>query len=129
MFRIRRFPSVVCVLLLPLSGACNHKTQPLQSHDHPVTYWLQELKSQDPKARKKAVTALGHVGKADPAAIPALIDALHDGDAGVRDASVLALLNLGSDAKEARPALTEATNDKDATVRDHAAKALEKIRQ
>jgi vesicle coat complex subunit len=106
---------------------CHNKTQPLQSHDHPVSFWLQQLKNPDPKARKKAVTALGHVGKADPAAIPALIETLHDRDAGVRDVAVLALLNLGSDAKEAVPALTEATKDKDPNVRAHAAKALERI--
>jgi HEAT repeat protein len=111
----------------PALLGCHSKTQPLQSHDHPVSYWLQELKSQDPKARKKAVTALGHVGKADPAAIPALIEALHDNDASIRDAAVLALLNLRSDAKEAVPALNEATKDKDATVRAHAVKALERI--
>jgi HEAT repeat protein len=108
-------------------GACNHKTQPLQSHGRPVSHWLEELKKPDPQARKKAITALGHVGKADPAAIPALIGALHDSDARVRDSAVLALLNLGSDAKEAVPALTDATKDKDATVRNHAAKALERI--
>jgi HEAT repeat protein len=114
-------------LFAPALLGCHSKTQPLLSHDHTVSYWVQELKSQDPKARKKAVTALGHVGKADPAAIPALVETLHDSDASVRDAAVLALLNLGPDAKEAVPALTEATKDKDSTVRAHATKALERI--
>src|SRR5262249_44151369 len=102
-------------------------TEPLQSHGHPVAYWVEELKNPDPRARQKAVTALGHVGKADPAAIPAVIEALHDQDSGVRDTAVLALLNLGPDAKEAVPALTETTKDRDVKVREHAAKALERI--
>jgi len=119
-------PFVVWGLLLL---GCHSKTQPLLSHDKPVSYWIEELRKPEPQARKKAVTALGHVGKADPAAIPALVEALHDPDAGVRDAAVLALLNLGSDAKDAVPALKEATKDKDATVRGHAVKALERIQQ
>jgi HEAT repeat protein len=120
--------SYAAYVLLGLAlSACNDKSQPLLSHGQPVSHWLEELKSSDPAARKKAITALGHLGKADPAAIPALIEALHDNNAVVRDAAVLALLNLGPDAKDAVPALTNATKDKDANVRAHAAKAVERI--
>ena len=69
-----------------------------------------------------------HVGKADPAAIPALAGALKDRDARVRAEAVLALLNVGPAAKEAVPALEEACRDKDATVRTYAEQALVKVR-
>src|SRR5438876_1147014 len=82
----------------------------------------------DAKSRKKAVANLGHVGKADPAAIPALIGALKDRDAAVRDTAVLALLNLGPDAFDGTDALAKiAQHDPDATVRAHATKALARI--
>lgn len=116
-----------CALALVLLCGCQGEQGPLLSHDKPVAHWLNELKKPDAKARKKAVVALGHVGKADAAAIPALTSALKDRDAGVRDQAVLALLNLGPDAKEAVPALTEAKNDPDGTVRSHASKALARI--
>jgi HEAT repeat protein len=110
-----------------LVGCATKDSGPLQSHGKPVGHWVAELKNPDPRARKKAVTALGHVGTADAAAMPALIGAVKDRDAEVRDQAVLALLNLGTDAKEAVPALTEACKDSNATVRAHAAKALERI--
>jgi HEAT repeat protein len=118
-----------CVLALCLAiliGGCGKK-EPLLSHGQPVNHWLQTLHDPDPKTRKKAVVALGHVGTADPAAIPAVIEAVKDPDPSVRAEAVLALLNLGPDAKEAIPALTEAQTDKDAKVREYAVKALERI--
>jgi HEAT repeats len=117
----------VTIVIAVLLGGCTTKTEPLTSHGKPVAHWLEEMKSPNPKARKKAVVALGHVGNADPAAIPALIGALKDREATVRNETVLALLNLGPDAKEALPALAEAKNDKDAAVRSNAAKATERI--
>jgi HEAT repeat protein len=119
-------PSAVLLAFVVLG--CGEKKEPLLSHDKPVLYWMEELKKPDPKARKKAVVALGHVGTADPTAIPALIGAVKDRDARVRSEAVLALLNLGPDASDAIPAVTEAQHDRDATVRSHATKALERIR-
>jgi HEAT repeat protein len=101
------------------------RTEPLTSHGRPVTYWLAQLHDRDAKARRKAVVALGHVGAADPTAIPAVIDATKDKDPVVRREAILALLNAG--AKEAVPALTEARNDRDPQVRAYATKALERI--
>jgi HEAT repeat protein len=121
-------PRCVPVLCLAiLIGGCAKK-EPLLSHGQPVSHWLQTLHDLDPKARKKAVVALGHVGTADAAAIPAVIEALKDPDATVRAEAVLALLNLGPEAKEAIPALTEAQTDKDVKVREYAGKALERIK-
>ena len=79
---------------------------------------------------KRIVTtleALGNVGAADPAAIPALIGALKDSDAAVRAAATLALLKIGPDAQDAAEALAEAQKDKDPKVRDLAAKALQRV--
>jgi HEAT repeat protein len=115
------------VLPLILLAGCARNKGPLVTHGKPVSHWLEELKQQQPKARKKAVIALGHVGKANPAAMPAVIAALKDRDAGVRDAAVLALFNNGPDARDAIAALKEAANDRDPTVRSHALKALERI--
>jgi|SRR5579872_1389719 len=109
-------------------ASCSGKSEPLMSHGKPVTHWLEELKNPDSQARKKAVVALGHVGKADEAVIPALIGVVtEDQSSAVRNQAVLTLLNIGPDAKDAIPALTAAQNDKDATVRSNATKALERI--
>ena len=119
--------TLILITLLCLAG-CAGKKEPLTVHGKPVGHWVEELKQPDVKARKKAVAALGQVGKADPTAIPALIGALGDMDQRVRDGAVLALLKIGPDAKEALPALENAKKDRDATVRDHAIKAIERIR-
>jgi HEAT repeat protein len=117
---------VLLLGLTVLAPGCG-KREPVISHGQPVSHWLQAIHDPDVKTRKKAVVALGHVGKTDPAAIPAVIEAVKDADASVRAEAVLALLNIGPDAKDAVPALTEAQEDKDASVRSYAAKALERI--
>ncbi len=99
------------------------------AHGKPAAHWLEQLHRPDPRARKKAVGALGAIGKADPVAIPALVGVVtsHQ-DPAVRDQAVLALLNIGPDAKDAISALAQAARtDRDATVRKHAARALERI--
>jgi HEAT repeat protein len=114
--------------LLALALGCGRDKQPLTSSGKPVSHWVEALKDPDPQKRKKAVKALGAVGAADPAAIPALVKALKDPDPRVRAESALALLNVGPAAKEAIPALEEACRDRDATVRDYAGKAISRIR-
>jgi HEAT repeat protein len=115
-------------LLAALAVGCGKSAQPLTASGKPVGHWVEALKDPDPKTRKRAVKALGAVGKADPAAIPALTGALKDRDARVRAEAVLALLNVGPAAKAAVPALEEARRDKDATVRTYAEQALVKVR-
>src|SRR6516165_4122980 len=112
-----------CILLLGLGVlvlGCG-KREPVISHGQPVSHWLEALNDPNAQARKKAVTALGHVGAADPEAIPAVIRAVKDPDAIVRTEAVLALLNLGPAAKDAVPALEQARTDRDPKVRDYAA--------
>lgn len=119
--------SLLVVPMMVLAIGCGGEREPLQSHGKPVAHWLDELKSTDARARKKAVVALGHVGKADTAAIPALVSAIRDRDAAVRREAVLALLNIGPDARDAVPALLDARNDRDADVRSYAVKAVARI--
>jgi HEAT repeat protein len=120
---------IMTLLVGLLAVGCGKPPAPLTAGGQPVSYWLDELKKPDAKAREKAVRKLGHIGSADPTAIPAVIGAVKDKSAQVRREAVLALLNLGPAAHEAVPALTEAsTKDADATVRQYAIKALEKVR-
>jgi hypothetical protein len=121
-----RVSLLLILILCALSIGCAAK-QPLTVHYKPVGYWIQVLQHRDPKMRLKAVRALANVGTADPAALPALIEAVKDGDAGVRTEAILALLRVGPDAGAAVPALTAALNDEDPTVQSYAAKALQRI--
>jgi HEAT repeat protein len=110
-----------------LLAGCQRNAEPILAYGKSVEHWLGELRKPSPRARKKAVAALGHVGTAEPLALPAVIEALKDSDAGVRDEAVLTLAHLGAGASEAVPALTEVLADKDPMVREHAARALERI--
>ena len=118
-------PLALSFTLLP---GCAREKPPVMSHGKPVSYWLEALNDPDARKRVQAVKALGHVGTADPAALPALTAALKDRDPAVRARVVLALLNIGPAASEAIPALEEARNDSDPTVRSYVEKALERIR-
>jgi HEAT repeat protein len=118
---------VPLVLVVALAAGCGRGGQGLLSHGETVDHWLEALKDRDPAKRKKAVTALGHVGTADPAAIPAVAGALQDSDPRVRAEAALALLNIGPPARDAIPALEAAKKDRDATVRSYAQKALTRI--
>jgi hypothetical protein len=120
-----RIGSLFCILAL-LVG-CGQKSGTILSHGKPVTHWIEALNASDAKERKKAGEALGHVGPADSAVVPALAGAVKDRDAAVRAQAVLALLNIGPDAKEAIPVLIEAQTDKDAKVREYAGKAIKRI--
>jgi HEAT repeat protein len=117
---------IAIVIVCLLFAGCAKK-EPLTAHGKPVAHWLQALQDPDPAVRKKAVVALGHVGGADPAALPALADAVKDRDAGVRAEAVLALLNLGPAARDAVPALEQARSDRDPKVRSYAEKALKRV--
>jgi HEAT repeat protein len=94
----------------------------------PVEHWMQALRDPSPAVRKKAVAKLGNVGTADPAALPALKEALNDRDARVRQEAIVALVKLGSDAQSATAALAElGQRDRDPQVRSCARRALEQL--
>src|SRR6478609_10854092 len=63
---MRLLTTVVGLSAMTLSGCYSKDTAPVMSHGQPVSYWMEQLKSPDAKQRKHAVTALGHVGAADP---------------------------------------------------------------
>jgi HEAT repeat protein len=115
------------MLCLAIAIAGCRADTPIMSHGQPVSHWLEEARSPDPKARRMAVRALGAVGAKDEAVVPALIAAIKDVNVDVRRETVLALLNIGPPAKDAIPTLREATADPDPRVRLYAAKAIEKI--
>jgi hypothetical protein len=112
-------------LVVLLAGCGNTPTTLV--HGKPVSYWVRALHDSDVRLRKRAVAALGNVGPADPAAIPALIEAVSDRNAKVRSEAILTLLKLGPAAKDAIPILTQAQKDPDAQVRMYATKAQERI--
>jgi HEAT repeat protein len=111
-----------------LACGCGKAPPPLAG-GKPVSYWVEALHGHDAQARKKAAAKLGNVGPADPAVLPALTAALHDGDPAVRREAILALLKCGPEARGAAGALAEVRQrDRDPQVRTYAAKALAKIR-
>jgi HEAT repeat protein len=124
----KRRISYVLTLTSLTSLICGCSNAPTMAHYKPVSHWVQSLQDPSPRVRKQAVTILGNVGPADPAAIPALTAAVKDSDVTVRREAILALLKLGRHAQHAVPALTEAQNDEDPRVRLYATKALERIR-
>jgi HEAT repeat protein len=124
---VRTLLAVVAATIL-LAG-CGRDAGPKELYfsGEPVTHWLSAARSPDPKVRKKAIDVLGNVGPADPAAIPALAEAVRDKDPAVRDAAVLALSKIGKPAAAALPALRDATKDANLSVRTHAITAVERV--
>jgi HEAT repeat protein len=90
--------------------------------------WAEVLRGSNAKARRRAAFTLGNIGPSDPVAVPALINALKDADAGVRREAILALLKTGAAAQEAVSLLrVMQKRDRDAQVRAYATKALDKL--
>jgi HEAT repeat protein len=113
-------------MLTALAG-CGGAT-PTMAGGKPVAHWVEQMRSPDARARKRAVEKLGNVGPADPAALPAVLAALKDVDAAVRGAAVLALMKFGPEARQAADTLAELRQrDRSPQVRDYAARALKKI--
>jgi hypothetical protein len=79
-----------------------------------VDEWVKALKNWDSRVRGEAATALGRIGPAAKAAIPALIDALKDRDPLVRVEAASALGSIGPDAIGA---LRDALKNEDRYVR------------
>jgi HEAT repeat protein len=120
--------AAIVTLVLVLTGCGSPPAEPLRAHGHTAGEWAEVLRSNDVKARRRAVTALGNLGAADPTVVPTLAGALKDRDARVRAAAALALFGIGPAARDAAPALEAAKSDRDPTVREHAAQALARVR-
>lgn len=74
--------------------------------------------------RETATDALARIGDA---AVPALIETLHDADPSIRAHAAQGLARMGSKAAPAVPELISALNDDDREVRRGAARALGQI--
>ncbi len=124
---MRHLPAVGLLLVLGICG-CGRSPVTLAG-GKPVAYWIEALNNPDVKLRKKAVSKLGNVGPADAAALPALIGALDDRDAGVRCEAIISLLKFGPGARDALAKLEDMQRrDHNAQVRQYAAKAIDKLR-
>jgi HEAT repeat protein len=116
---------VVCTVLGALFiGGCGKAPPKLAVHK-----WSDALHDPQTRVRKKAAFKLGNIGRTDPTAVPALVDALKDADAGVRSETILSLVKIGPPAKAAIAQLSEVEqHDNEESVRTLASKALEKLR-
>ena len=85
-----------------------------------VAVLVDVLPQESPEMRRQMVYALGEAG--NPVALPALIERLQDGEAGVRQAAAIALGKLK--AKTAVEALVRAVDDPDRRVSTYAMRAL-----
>jgi len=107
------------------------KTEPPRSGGRTASYWVEVLRKPDPDVtlRRKGAAKLGSLILLDDSALPALLGALKDADAGVRSAAALSLgVYSGPRAKEVMPALGEVRQqDPIAAVREAAAKAMERL--
>jgi len=74
--------------------------------------------------RQQSCRALGKIGPDAHAAIPALVEALHDGVPGVRYNAVYALGRIGPNARPTLPKLRLCLKDEDPDVRDMAAESI-----
>jgi HEAT repeat protein len=116
--------AVVCVAAVAAVG-CGKSALPTQAGGKSIQHWVDALNDPLVKNREAAVTKLGNVGTADPAAIPALIGALKDKSPLVRRTAILALAKSGHAAQDAAGPLTDIqSHDQDAKVRELAAKGL-----
>jgi HEAT repeat protein len=89
-----------------------------------VAHWIGQLKDKDPSVRELAAQALAVYGPEATTAIPALTEALQDGQDYVRLVAAEALGSIGPQAKAAVPQLAAALKDKDQVVRMSVAQAL-----
>ena len=109
---------LVLLLCLLACGGCSRGTK--KSTDELLT----DLKSGQDKERIIAVrTVTGDAEKI----VPALIEALKDGDSDIRRSAAIRLGYFGEKAKDAIPELQKRLRDGDARVREAAGRALTRI--
>jgi HEAT repeat protein len=122
------FTSLLALTLITARAeAQGKKAREPEFQGRSLSSWVADLKGVAPYTRNKAAYAIGGMGPAATAAVPALIDALKDPEAAVRFPVCIALREIGPNAKAAIPALTEALDDRNDDVAAMARKALIKI--
>jgi HEAT repeat protein len=117
-------------LLMCLAMGCG-KTEPMRSGGRTASAWAEVLQPPAPDValRRKAAAKLGPLILTDEAALPALLEALHDKDSEVRSLAARSLgIYSGPKGPEAIPALQEAEQrEKDKKVREAIAKAISRL--
>lgn len=95
----------------------------------PASFYIERLEDEDPEVRRRAVYALGKIGRSSPRVLESLESALEDGQMEVRWYAVDALGRLGPEAAEAVPAIVKSLQSKlnDETVRRRGARALGRV--
>src|SRR5262245_20633549 len=111
-----------------LALTCTASAQEGDKIDKLAADGLQALTHPDPAVRCKSADLLGRLGKVARFAIPALRDALKDGDAHVRVKAAEALWKVEQPPlKVVLPVLVGGLTDKQASARALAAKALAEV--
>jgi HEAT repeat protein len=96
-----------------------------QQGGHSLHYWMNALKSSDPKSRHEAILSLGSMGDAAAEAVPDLAKIMTDDpDEDDRFQAALALSKMVPASRTAVPALAQALQDKVLQVRMQATIAL-----
>lgn len=99
----------------------NH-CQSLAYLDKPIDYWIGQLESHDPLARRLAAHALGMIGAQGKAkSVPALLAALEDGESFVRVWAAAALMRVDPSSERAIEVLIRGLQDQRSFVRSLAA--------
>lgn len=112
-------------VLCTAPAAAQGKKAPEPSFNgRPLSAWVADLKAPAPYTRNAAAYAIGGMGSAATAAVPALIVALKDEQPTVRYPVCIALREIGPTAKEAVPALTQVLDDRNDDVAAMARKAI-----
>lgn len=118
----------VTVLALSVAGSAlaaqGRRAKEPTFQDRTLSSWVADLKGLAPYTRNQAAYAIGGMGPAAKAAVPALIEALRDPEATVRFPVCLALREIGPAAIDAVPALKETLEDRNEDVAAAARKAL-----
>jgi HEAT repeat protein len=124
---------LICVVFLAAMHTGCGKDEPPRSGGRTASYWAEVLQKPDGNVelRRKAAVKLGPLLLLDPAAQPALLDALKDPDAEVRSSAARSLgIYAGPKAAELLPTLRQvAQQDADPKVRSAAAEAVGKLEQ
>ncbi len=116
-------------LLLVVGLVCGCGAEPPRSGGRTAAYWAEVLKQNKVELRRKAATKLGPLILTDAAALPAVLDAIHDSDADVRARAFWALgVYCGPKAAEIVPVLREVCErELDPKAKEAATAALRKL--
>jgi HEAT repeat protein len=125
----RSLTGAMTVLALLATRAEAQKATEPSFQDRSLSSWIADLKAPAPQTRNAAAYAIGGMGSAAKAAVPALVQALADttNPPAVRYPVCVALREIGPEAKDAVPALTVALDDRNDDVAAMARKAIRAI--